>query len=525
MKNNHQLSFIMKGAMILSLAALVSKILSAVYRVPFQNLVGNRGLYVFQQVYPIYGIGMVLALNGLPVMISRLIAEEEVVARQHTLLRQIWLILSLLGLIIFIVLQLCAVLFARYMGDPHLDSLIRAISWMFLLMPTLASLRGYFQAILQMKPTAYSQVVEQTIRVCIIVVSAILGSYQGLDIYLIGTYAMLATPISEIISVAILLQHYHYYHQKQSRIKQRILPYFSLLRLLCFEGGTVCLLASLMVIMQLIDSFSVTKGLVTYGWPQLTAQNIKGIYDRGQPLVQLGLVVATSFVSTMLPTLSTAFKNNQITTFRNLGSEMMRVSIFITVGISVGMISLMPLINQLLFNSNEENLTLSIFMLNIILTTIIMVRSSILQSANYFRVTILSIIAGILSKLILTEWLVIKIGILGASISTVISLFLMIMVECFLTPTAIVQIKDATKFSFQLLRIGMILFVVERCAYHFFDYYQLIHSQRLNSLLELIILIPLGILIFLTLAYKCKLLYLHEWQSVPFIHKIFKKVE
>ena len=32
---------LVKGAMILTLAALVSKILSAVYRVPFQNIVGD----------------------------------------------------------------------------------------------------------------------------------------------------------------------------------------------------------------------------------------------------------------------------------------------------------------------------------------------------------------------------------------------------------------------------------------------------------------------------------------------------
>ena len=49
---------LMAGAGVLAAAGLVAKVLSAIYRVPFQNLGGNTGFYVYQQVYPIYGIGM-----------------------------------------------------------------------------------------------------------------------------------------------------------------------------------------------------------------------------------------------------------------------------------------------------------------------------------------------------------------------------------------------------------------------------------------------------------------------------------
>ena len=65
-KSNRQM---MQGALVLSLAAFIAKILSAVYRVPFQNMVGNTGFYVYQQVYPIYGIGMTFALSGFPVFV------------------------------------------------------------------------------------------------------------------------------------------------------------------------------------------------------------------------------------------------------------------------------------------------------------------------------------------------------------------------------------------------------------------------------------------------------------------------
>ena len=68
---------LVKGAMILTLAALVTKILSAVYRVPFQNIVGDIGFYIYQQVYPFYGIVMVLSTYGFPVVISKLYTEQQ----------------------------------------------------------------------------------------------------------------------------------------------------------------------------------------------------------------------------------------------------------------------------------------------------------------------------------------------------------------------------------------------------------------------------------------------------------------
>lgn len=90
---NEQVKKTMKGALILSIASLIAKILSAVYRIPFENIVGNTGFYVYQQVYPIYGIGVAFALTGFPVYISKLVAEQRDEATKLRLVQQIFLIL------------------------------------------------------------------------------------------------------------------------------------------------------------------------------------------------------------------------------------------------------------------------------------------------------------------------------------------------------------------------------------------------------------------------------------------------
>lgn len=68
----------MQGAVVLTIASFIAKVLSAFYRVPFQNFVGDEGFYVYQQVYPIYGIAMTLALSGLPHYFLKLLLNNQI---------------------------------------------------------------------------------------------------------------------------------------------------------------------------------------------------------------------------------------------------------------------------------------------------------------------------------------------------------------------------------------------------------------------------------------------------------------
>ena len=119
----------MQGAIALSIAAFIAKILSAVYRVPFQNMVGNTGFYVYQQVYPIYGIGMTFALTGFPVFVSNVVAEYLESTHLKKLLKQLFVIASLVGVGIFAFLHLGAGMIAHWMGDVELLPVVQSVSW------------------------------------------------------------------------------------------------------------------------------------------------------------------------------------------------------------------------------------------------------------------------------------------------------------------------------------------------------------------------------------------------------------
>ena len=66
---------LVKGALFLTMAGLVGKVLGASYRIPLQNLTGDVGFFMYQQIYPVLGLVLMLSLYGFPSSIARLQTE------------------------------------------------------------------------------------------------------------------------------------------------------------------------------------------------------------------------------------------------------------------------------------------------------------------------------------------------------------------------------------------------------------------------------------------------------------------
>ena len=65
------------GAALLTAAVAVSKLLGALYKIPLGNLLGSRGMGCFQAAYNVYGVLLTLSTAGLPLAMSRLIAQSR----------------------------------------------------------------------------------------------------------------------------------------------------------------------------------------------------------------------------------------------------------------------------------------------------------------------------------------------------------------------------------------------------------------------------------------------------------------
>lgn len=286
-----------KGVALLTLAALFVKILSMVYRVPFQNLVGDQGFYIYQQVYPFIAIFVVWTSSGFAVAISKLLAEaedrDEGVLRGE-LLRVVFYYLCILSTLFFIILFCGADLFAKWMGDPELASLLRTGSFVTLCMPAIAVYKGFFQARGMMTPVAYAQVMEQTIRVLVILGGTWLVMTTTTSLYQAGQMAVAGTVVGELAGIILLWMYFKKFKRGNKISVRKKVAIFPVLKELTVLSITVSMSGLLLLFFQLVDSFTVFETLTKSGISTLEAMETKGIYDRGQPLVQVGLVIATS---------------------------------------------------------------------------------------------------------------------------------------------------------------------------------------------------------------------------------------
>ncbi|MDO4597265.1 MAG: oligosaccharide flippase family protein [Ligilactobacillus agilis] len=512
MQTKNATKTLLKGALILSLASLIAKILSAFYRVPFENIVGNTGFYVYQQVYPLYGIGMTFALSGFPVFISKLIAEQEGQLAKVNLARRLFVILSFFAGGIFIFLQLTSGLIANSMGDGQLELLIKSVSFMFLFMPLLAVGRGYYQGTFNMVPTAISQVSEQLVRVAVILLAAYLFTKRGWTYYEMGAWAMAGATIGALCASLSFSKFYlgSFLSQPFSTSK---LSMQTLIRRLLSEGLIICLFASLMVLLQLVDSFTVKQALEVKGFSSELAKEIKGTYDRSQPLVQLGIVVAVSFSSTLLPSLTEALQKRHLNEFRKTAKALLRISVGLGAAATVGLIALMPEINTVLFGDASLSKTISIYVVSVFMMTLISNYNSLLQSLNQYQMTVIALLAAIVVKALINSYLIERLGIAGASIATVLAL---IVAQALIAGSLPALLKGLLSGDNYLLKLGLvtgIMGVVAAVVAKVGTF--LLPSGRLSLLLVALISVGIGVLVFIGLALWLRLFSIREWLAIP----------
>ena len=131
---------------------------------------------------------------------------------------------------------------------------------------------------------------------------------------------------------------------------------------------------------------------------EMAAKEWKGVYDRGQPLLQLGTVVANSLSLSIVPLVSSYVKKNLESELISKIKLTLRVSVTIGVAATVGLICIMNPVNQMLFTDVKGSTTLSIFSISILFSSIIMTLTAIIQSLNFYKAPVMIVLAGIVSK-------------------------------------------------------------------------------------------------------------------------------
>ncbi|MCA0972710.1 polysaccharide biosynthesis protein [Halobacillus litoralis] len=403
---------IIKGAMILTIAGLLGKVLSAFYRVPLQNITGDLGFYVYQQVYPILGAALILALYGFPAAVSKLATEEERVSFFPVLL-----VLSVLCGTASLVGFSQAERLASIMGDERLVPSLESAFFIFLFVPLLSVFRGVFQGNGHMLPTALSQITEQLIRVIGILSVAWMVSRSG-DSYMVGKGAVYASFAASTGAFLILVM---FMNRHAGVFQWKWKASYKYVKTIVVYGLFISLNYTLLLSLQWIDALTLVPGLVDAGMPLERAKEAKGVFDRGQPLIQLGTVLASSLALALVPSVTRKRWAEEPERMRASVSSAIKFSFVIGLAASLGLILLLPLINPLFFLDSSGTGALQVLMLVIVLSSLQMSTASVLQGLNYIITTGLWIVGGAVLKTIVNLQLVPALGLKGAAIGSVVA--------------------------------------------------------------------------------------------------------
>ncbi|OZQ63626.1 hypothetical protein CA600_18840 [Paenibacillus sp. VTT E-133280] len=444
MKSNTQTSRLLQGAFILSAAAIISKLIGTLQKIPLQNLGGDAVFGIYNTVYPLYTMLLTVAMLGLPAAISKFVAEASAGRRDdegRRILRLTAIITAISGLVIGVITYAGAPIIAGWVGNSHVMPALRTSAWGLAVVPIMSALRGYFQGLHNMVPTAVSQIVEQSVRVTVMIVLLLYLTSLGAGAESIAAGALLGSAGGGAAGLVVMLLFLRR-HQRRLRqgtsvdaaasvesqdlkppnaeIKGRANQRFMGVKAgaLLAYGIPVMLGALAMPLIGLVDVFTVPRLLSSVG-SEVEAMIQFGVYNRGLPLVQIVTMIATSLSVVFIPALAEAKYKGDTKLIENHCSLSLRWFWLLGLAASAGLAVLAEPINMALYGDTAGSSTMTWLALTAVGGTVSIISAALLQGLGYVRAPALHLLAAALLKAALNLLLVPQQGITGAAIAGV----------------------------------------------------------------------------------------------------------
>lgn len=408
---------LVKGATILAIAGVVSKILGAAFRIPLTNLIGAEGMAYYGVAYPVYSFFLILATAGLPVAISRMVSERIAIGdyrNAHRSYKVSLKVMVCIGVFSFIICFFFARNITEMMKIPDAKYSLMAIAPALLLAPIVSSFRGYFQGQQNMVPTAVSQVFEQIIRVAIgLTLSFFLFRYGAEYASAGATFGASAGLVAAIIVVGFL------YKKSASKRKELIRNSVkrnestkSLVKELLEIAIPITIGSTIMPIMMMIDSVVVLTRLQATGWTYEMAKIKYGLISGYcDPLVSLPGVFIDAITISLIPAVTAAFTLKHKDELNKNIQTGIKTMMVVAYPCAVGLIVLANPILTLLYPTKPEEVDMATGLLQILAVSVVMLSimrtfSSALQGIGKMVLPVANLFVGALLKIALSYILV-----------------------------------------------------------------------------------------------------------------------
>ena len=168
-------SFLMQG-MILAVAGIITRLIGIAYRIPVNNILGDEGQGFYGCAFSIYNIALLLTSFSLPLAVSKLVSarvSKGEYKNAHRILKGALIFAIVVGAITAILVYLFSDFIAGTIMSLRLSTYaLKVLAPGLFIVAIMGVIRGYFQGLGTMVPTAISQILEQIVNAVVSIIGA-----------------------------------------------------------------------------------------------------------------------------------------------------------------------------------------------------------------------------------------------------------------------------------------------------------------------------------------------------------------
>lgn len=419
MKKN---SFI-NGALIATIGIVITKFLGIIYVIPFYAIIGEANIALYGYAYTIYNLFLSLSTVGIPPAMSKLISEYNTLGYYNTKERAYKLgkrLLMVMGIILFIVMFVGAPFIAhQIMGNntggnskESITFVIRVISTAILIVPILSVTKGYLQGHKFMTPSSVSQVIEQVVRIAVILI----GSYLCMRVFNVGVtnaigVAVFGATVGAIVALSYLLikmkknkkDIIKVTKDEEIRKEEKKISNKTIIKKLLIYSVPFISFGLALSVYDYIDMTTIIGTLTDLGFKTKDAESVLGVINTtGNKLNSVVLAISTGLMTSLVPNITASFVKGDKKDVKKKVSQSFLMLLYVTMPMAVGLSILAGPVFNAFYGASTWGPKVFCFTIFIALFRCMFTTSiSIAQSLNKFKNVFVSIIIGILVKLVL----------------------------------------------------------------------------------------------------------------------------
>ena len=322
-------TFLMQGS-ILAIAGILVRLIGLMYRIPMIAIIGTKGSGYYTSAYSVYSLFLILSSYSFPAAISKIISERLAAGRYNdvrNVVKHSLVLAFFVGTIMFLIMYFGADIISTIHQKPLLRFALRALAPTLFIMSFLGILRGVFQGMGNMIPTAISQIFEQITNAISSIVFAFILFKKGEIANLIYeseeyTYAFgaqggaIGTGVGAFTALAILFFLFLSLNNKYKKVfvNNNYYPIESRNSIykVLFNTMVPIILASTIYNLTTVVDDLIFSNVMTFMKSDLNIVILWGVFGNYHLLFNIPVAISSSLTSSIIPSISVSVAKRDV---------------------------------------------------------------------------------------------------------------------------------------------------------------------------------------------------------------------